>query len=59
MTKRAQFFVTCSGRMQPGLRVGEEALYRQLAIDSRVPGLTGGEQTSLFEATPQLLLGGM
>lgn len=59
VTKRAQFFVTCSGRMQPGLRVREEALYRQLAIDSRVPGLTGGEQTSLFEATPQLLLGGM
>ncbi len=58
VTKRAQFFVTCKGGVQPGLRVGEEAVYRQLARESRVAGLSGGEQLSLFDGRPQLLLGG-
>ena len=29
--KRCQYFVTCSGRMLPGLRCSPESVYRRLA----------------------------
>ncbi len=57
--RRAQFFAACAGGVQPGLRAGREAVCSQLTAACRVPGLTGGEQLSLFDQRPQLLLGGI
>ena len=59
VTRRAQFFAACAGGVQPGLRAGREAVCSQLTAACRVPGLTGGEQLSLFDQRPQLLLGGI
>ena len=47
--KRAQYFLTCSGRVMAGLRVNEDGLLRHLlALES--PALVQGqpEQLSLF-----------
>ena len=48
--KRAQYFITCSGRMLPGLRFGPDSVYRRLAGLERAE--LGGEswrQLSLFD----------
>ena len=48
--KRCQYFVTCSGRMLPGLRCSPEGVYRRLAGLEReaLPGAEF-EQLTLFE----------
>ena len=48
--KRCQYFVTCSGRMLPGLRCSPESVYRRLAGLEReaLPG-PEFEQLTLFE----------
>ena len=50
--KRAQYFITCSGRVLEGLRVNPDGLLRHLAALER-PALAGEEpeQMSLFEQT--------
>ena len=47
--KRAQYFLTCSGRMLEGLRVNPDGLLRHLVALEK-PALAGGEpeQLSLF-----------
>lgn len=47
--KRAQYFITCSGKMMEGLRVAPDGVLRNLVQMER-PGLTGAapEQLSLF-----------
>ena len=46
--KRAQYFLTCSGRMEQGLRVREDGILRHLlALEGR--GEDPGEQLSLFD----------
>ena len=48
--KRAQYFITCSGRMLPGLRFGRDSVYRRLAgLEQAVPGREGWQQLSLFD----------
>ncbi len=48
--KRAQYFITCSGRMLPGLRFGPDSLYRRLAGLERVElSGAGWQQLSLFD----------
>ena len=49
--KRAQYFVTCRGRMADGLRFTPDSLLRNLIAAER-PSLPGGgmEQLSLFGA---------
>ena len=49
MLKRAQYFLTCSGRMMTGLRVSEDGLLRHL-VSLEAPALAGPapEQLSLF-----------
>ena len=49
--KRAQYFLTCSGRMMQGLRVSEDGLLRHL-ISLEAPALAGSapEQLSLFDS---------
>jgi len=49
--KRCQYFITCSGRMLPGLRCSQEAVYRRLAGLEReaLPGGEGFTQLSLFD----------
>ena len=49
MLKRAQYFLTCSGRMMTGLRVSEDGLLRHL-VSLEAPALDGPapEQLSLF-----------
>jgi predicted DNA-binding helix-hairpin-helix protein len=49
--KRAQYFITCSGRMLPGLRCSPEGVYRRLAglEQEQLGGLTETyEQLDLF-----------
>ena len=48
--KRAQYFLTCSGRMMAGLRVNEDGLLRHL-VSLEAPGLAAPmpEQMSLFD----------
>jgi len=49
--KRAQYFITCGGRMMPGLRVSPEGVYRRLAGLERAALPVGEEefeQLSLF-----------
>ena len=48
--KRAQYFLTCSGRMLSGLRVKEDGLLRHL-VSLEAPGLAAPmpEQLSLFD----------
>lgn len=58
--KRAQYFITCSGRMQPGIRFEPKSIYQNLTLDARTrqgllmePEVT---QLSLFDRdTPPLL----
>ena len=48
--KRAQYFITCSGRMLPGLRFGRDSVYRRLAgLEQAEPGREGWQQLSLFD----------
>lgn len=49
--KRAQYFLTCSGRMMTGLRVSEDGLLRHL-VSLEAPALAGPvpEQLSLFDS---------
>ena len=50
--KRAQYFLTCSGRPMTGLRVREDGLLRHLAaLDA--PKEPVMEQLSLFDSTPR------
>ncbi|MCI5704430.1 putative DNA modification/repair radical SAM protein [Candidatus Pseudoscillospira sp. SGI.172] len=53
--KRAQYFLTCSGRMLPGLRCSPEGVYRRLAGLERaaLPG-ESWEQLSLFDGAAAL-----
>lgn len=50
--KRAQYFITCGGRMLPGLRCSREGVYRRLAgLElGELPG-EGWEQLTLFDKT--------
>ena len=50
MLKRAQYFLTCSGRMLPGLRCSPEGVYRRLTGLERatLPG-ERWEQLSLLD----------
>ncbi len=50
--KRAQYFITCRGKMLPGLRTSPEGVLRHLVAQER-PMLVQGtpEQLSLFEQT--------
>ncbi len=50
--KRAQYFITCNGRMLPGLRVSPQGVYRRLAGLERaaLPGAGESfEQLTLFD----------
>jgi len=49
--KRAQYFLTCSGRMMTGLRVSEDGLLRHL-VSLEAPALAGPEpeQLSMFDS---------
>jgi len=48
--KRAQYFITCSGRMLPGLRCSREGVYRRLAgLEQAGPGGESWRQLSLFD----------
>ena len=47
--KRAQYFVTCSGKMMPGLRVTQEGVFRALTEPSPRRQLEGAEQLSFFD----------
>ena len=49
--KRAQYFITCNGKMAKGLRFNETSLRRTLiAQEARLLGAEqGGEQLSLFD----------
>lgn len=52
--KRAQYFLTCSGRMREGVRFDPQFLYENLTMDARLHGALpqdgAGEQLSLFDA---------
>ena len=48
--KRAQYFITCSGRMLPGLRFSPESVYRRLTgLEQGLLGVGSWEQLSLFD----------
>ena len=48
--KRAQYFITCGGRMLPGLRFGRDSVYRRLAgLEQAESGREGWQQLSLFD----------
>ena len=48
--KRAQYFITCSGHFLPGLKSGQDTVYRRLAGLEREALPAGqGEQLSLFD----------
>ena len=48
--KRCQYFITCSGRMLPGLRCSQESVYRRLAgIEQAELGGESWRQLSLFD----------
>ena len=50
--KRAQYFITCSGRMLPGLRCGPSSVYRYLTGMEQVgPGKEDQQQMSLFDGS--------
>ena len=50
--KRAQYFITCSGRMLEGLRVREDGILSHLAaLDRPALAQVQPEQLSLFEQT--------
>ena len=49
--KRAQYFITCSGRMLPGLRCSQNSVYRRL-VGLEQAAIGSGEswqQLSLFD----------
>ncbi|MBD5084524.1 MAG: putative DNA modification/repair radical SAM protein [Clostridiales bacterium] len=47
--KRAQYFITCSGRMLPGLRFSQNSVYRRLTgLEQMELGGDGWQQLSLF-----------
>ena len=47
--KRAQYFITCSGRMLPGLRFSQDSVYRRLTgLEQMELGGAGWQQLSLF-----------
>ena len=47
--KRAQYFITCSGRMLPGLRFSRDSVYRRLTgLEQAALGGESWEQLSLF-----------
>ena len=49
--KRAQYFITCSGRMLPGLRFSRESVYRRLTgLERDALPPEQGEQLTLFDA---------
>ena len=48
--KRAQYFITCSGHFLPGLKCGQETVYRRLAgLEREALPPAEGEQLSLFD----------
>ena len=48
--KRAQYFITCSGRMLPGLRFSRESVYRRLTgLERDALPPEQGEQLTLFD----------
>ena len=52
--KRAQYFLTCSGRMMQGLRVSEDGLLRRLvALEALALAGPPPEQLSLFDSAVQ------
>lgn len=53
--KRAQYFITCSGKMMPGLRVTQEGVFRALTEPSPRDPLDTGEQLSFFDTPPARL----
>ncbi len=53
--KRAQDFITCSGKMMPGLRVTQEGVFRALTEPSPRDLLDTGEQLSFFDTPPARL----
>ena len=53
--KRAQYFITCSGKMMPGLRVTQEGVFRALTEPSPRDLLDTGEQLSFFDTPPARL----
>ncbi|MDE6107437.1 MAG: putative DNA modification/repair radical SAM protein [Oscillospiraceae bacterium] len=49
--KRAQYFITCSGHFLPGLKCGQETVYRRLAgLEREALPPAEFEQLSLFDA---------
>jgi len=47
--KRAQYFITCGGRMLPGLRFSQDSVYRRLTgLEQAALGGESWEQISLF-----------
>ncbi len=50
--KRAQYFLTCSGKMREGVRLDQRFIYQNLTMDARLhdplPQDSAGEQLSLF-----------
>ena len=47
--KRAQYFITCGGRMLPGLRFSQDSVYRRLTgLEQAALGGESWEQLSLF-----------
>ena len=50
--KRAQYFITCSGRMLPGLRFSPDSVYRRLTgLEQAAPGGESWRQLSLFDGS--------
>ena len=48
--KRAQYFITCSGHFLPGLKCGQDTVYRRLAgLEREALPPAEGEQLSLFD----------
>ena len=49
--KRAQYFITCNGKMAEGFRFNEESLHRVLlALEAKEVGTPQAEQLSLFDS---------
>ncbi|MBP3521114.1 MAG: putative DNA modification/repair radical SAM protein [Oscillospiraceae bacterium] len=49
--KRAQYFITCSGHFLPGLKCGQETVYRRLAgLEREALPPAGFEQLTLFDS---------
>ncbi|MBO5034201.1 MAG: hypothetical protein J6C43_01155, partial [Oscillospiraceae bacterium] len=49
--KRAQYFIICSGHFLPGLKCGQETVYRRLAgLEREALPPAGFEQLTLFDS---------